>query len=116
LRRPAWQNIVVAAKPKVDVPMHAVLRAAISSLKELRPELLHEERTRWKGLYDVVHTWLGGLKSLGNGGYVEVAKAMGTIKNQPGYLIDQILIRVDFMLNDLCQKYPQQEHHHRLRF
>lgn len=114
--RQAWHDIVVATGPVMATPMHAVLRAAIDALKLLRPEFLHEERTRWKGVYDVVHTLLGGDKSLGNGGYVEFAKAMGTIKNQPGYLIDQILIRVEFMLNDLCQKYPQQINHHRLRF
>lgn len=114
--RQAWQDIVVATGPVFQVPMHAVLRAAIDALNLLQPELLHRERTQWKGVYDVVHTLLGGDKSLGNGGYANFAKAMGTIKNQPGYLIDQILIRVDFMLNDLCQKYPQQINHYRSRF
>ncbi|MBA2709630.1 MAG: hypothetical protein H0U57_03435 [Tatlockia sp.] len=50
---------------------------------------------------------IGGEKSIGEGGYVKVAQAMGTISNQPGHLVSKILNEVRrFLVNyDLVKKY-----------
>lgn len=103
-----WEKIAVAEGPVVPEAMHDVLLTAIKALKELNPDLLRRKKEKYQGQYDRVRTRFNGEKSLGGGGYVGFAKAMGTIKNQPGYLIDNILIRVDLMLNDLCKDHANQ--------
>jgi len=99
-----WQKIVVKEGPKTDI-MYEMLKTAIRALEELKPSILEQARSRYAGQFDVVKTMFAGERSLSTSGYAAFAKHMGTIQDQPGYLVDQILTRVNTMLSHLKQTY-----------
>ncbi|STX52079.1 U-box domain [Legionella busanensis] len=91
-----WQKIKVAPGPKPQT-IYNVLKAAISSLKDMDPRVLENSKAQYKGEYDRVKNILGGQLSLNQNSYDLFAKTMGPIKNQPGYLANQILKQVSEM-------------------
>lgn len=104
-----WQTIEVNKKGPTVPAMYDVLKAAIRALQELNPEILNEAKKEHDGQYDRVQTLLGGKKSLRKDGYAYVARFFGTIKNQPGYYVDQMVTRADRLLADLCHQYSIEE-------
>lgn len=99
-----WQKISIADGPKSRA-MYALLKAAIQALKTMDPEILADAKASHKGKYDLVKTVFGGELSLAESNYAGFAKTMGTITNQPGYLVDKVLTSVEGMLRDLCSKH-----------
>lgn len=99
LKQLPWQTIKVAEGPK-SVAMFHVLKAAKSSLEQNNPEILDESIERYKGQYDLVKPLLGEEKSLSDGGYVNFAAAVGTIKDQPGYLVYKKVTEVKDLLQE----------------
>lgn len=99
-----WQKIKISKGPKT-LAMYDVLKAAIRALNELDPEVLTTARSQHARQYDRVKT-LRGEFSLGQNTYASVAHMSGTIKNQPGDLVNQVLLRVNYLLAELCRKYP----------
>lgn len=99
-----WQKIKVAEGPKYTV-MYGFLKTMQQSLAELDGSLLAAAKSEHCGQYDRVKTLLGGELSLSKDGYTAIAKALGTIQNQPGYLIDEMITRVENFFKTLEQKY-----------
>lgn len=97
-----WQKITVKEGPKTPA-MYAVLKAAIRSLNTLNPDFLIKAKEEHAGQYDRVKTLLGGELSLNKNGYTAFAQFLGTINNQPGYLVNEIILRVDQLLDELKQ-------------
>lgn len=87
-------KIHISEGPKNIEAMHAVLKAAIEAVKNLDPTILSDTLEKYAHQYDVVWTYIRGQVSLSNGGYASIAKKLGTVKDQPGYLIDQVVSRV----------------------
>lgn len=102
-----WQKIKIQEGPKSET-MYAVLKAAIQALEEINKEILNQAIEASAHTHDLVKTKFGGQISLSNGGYAKLARMMGTVNDQPGYLVDQILARVNYMLNQLYLKHPPQ--------
>jgi hypothetical protein len=100
-----WQEIVVSEGPKSQA-MYLVLKAAIEAIKQLNPQILNNVKENYIGQFDLVKTMFGGEIPLSQGGYANFAYVVGTITNQPGYHINQILDRVDLLLLNLGEKYP----------
>jgi hypothetical protein len=53
-----------------------------------------------------VLTQSGTERSLNNDGYPKSFRERGAIKCQPGYLVDQILLRVNHLLQEFSRNYP----------
>lgn len=95
-----WQKIKVRPGPKPNA-MYSVMQASIRALKETNPAILENAKAEHEGQYDLVKTWFGGEKSLAAGGYVTVAKNMGTISYQPGDLVSSVITRADLFLQEI---------------
>lgn len=102
-----WQKIKIQDGPKSAI-MHTVLKAAIQALEEINKEVLNQAIEASAHTHDLVKTKFGGEVSLSNGGYAKLALMAGTVNGQPGYLVDQILARVNYMLNQLSLKHASQ--------
>lgn len=89
----------------ISAAMHEVLKAAVRALRELDPDILKNAKQQYAGQYDLVQPWLGEKVSLGMDSYASFAKSVGTVNNQSGDLVQQMLVRVEQMLQDLCSKY-----------
>ncbi len=97
-----WQKIQVAEGPKREC-MYVILKAAIDALKQLDETILENCKQLYADQYDIVQPTFGAVKSLGHSKYATFAKTMGTITNQPGHLVYNIINKVEKVLPMLCQ-------------
>lgn len=97
LRQPLpWQKIEVVAGPLNDT-MYCVLRAAKCAIEQLCPELFEKVKTNYEGRYNLVQPLRGEAKSISNA------------KNQPGDLVNKMVIRVQNMMDYLKEAYDIRE-------
>ena len=109
LRQPLpWQKIEVAAGPLNDT-MYCVLKAAKCAIEQLCPELLEKAKTNYEGQYNLVQPLKGEVKSISNSDKFIVINCIGNAKNQPGDLVNKIVIRVQNMMDYLKQAYDVRE-------
>ncbi len=98
----AWQKIEVAEGPKNE-SMYQILKAATRALKHLDLSILENSKNQYRHQYDQVKPKIGPVRSLSDSKYAKFAKTIGSISNQPGSLVFNMINKVEKQLRTLCQ-------------
>jgi len=104
LHRAAINKIRVDTGPRDYLSMRGVLEAAVTSLKELNPEVLSRARDKFRRKFDCV--WVSNiyLISLGSVDQFMFDEVIEDVKFQPGFLIFKLLSKVDLYLVKACER------------
>lgn len=96
--------IIIGDGP-VNPAMILILDRAAKSLEELRPEILDQALSEYAHQYDLVKTLFGDKSLSDGGGFIALGRAIGTVKNQPGYLVFEAVQKTQKMLSELTKRF-----------